>query len=157
MGVLNAVHRSSTFFQPVRDATNLAGHVGLVSQSGSIAATLLADLRRFGFSTVISSGNEAVVDLADYISYLAHDPATRVIAAFVESVRRPEAFIRALEEAVAELEGGYRAMVYPSGLAACAGALMSYVKAGDHVLIMSNGGFGGIHAKLLSRLAKTAA
>ena len=101
MGVLNAVHRSSTFFQPVRDATNLAGHVGLVSQSGSIAATLLADLRRFGFSTVISSGNEAVVDLADYISYLAHDPATRVIAAFVESVRRPEAFIRALEEAVA--------------------------------------------------------
>jgi UDP-N-acetylmuramate: L-alanyl-gamma-D-glutamyl-meso-diaminopimelate ligase len=30
-------------------------------------------------------------------------------------------------------------------------------RAGDHVLIMSNGGFGGIHAKLLSRLAKTAA
>lgn len=41
----------------------------------------------------------------------------------------------ALEEAVAELEGGYRAMVYPSGLAACACALMAYVKAGDHVLI----------------------
>ena len=40
-----------------------------------------------------------------------------------------------LEEAVAELEGGYRAMVYPSGLAACACALIAYVKAGDHVLI----------------------
>jgi UDP-N-acetylmuramate: L-alanyl-gamma-D-glutamyl-meso-diaminopimelate ligase len=26
--------------------------------------------------------------------------------------------------------------------------------AGDHVLIMSNGGFGGIHKKLLERLAK---
>lgn len=102
MGVLNPVHRSSTFFQPVRDPTGLAGHVGLVSQSGSVAASFLADLRRFGFSTVISSGNEAVVDLADYISYLAHDPATRVIAAFVESVRRPEAFVEALFEAASQ-------------------------------------------------------
>ena len=43
--------------------------------------------------------------------------------------------LAALEEAIAELEGGYRAMVYPSGLAACACALIAYVKAGDHVLI----------------------
>ena len=41
----------------------------------------------------------------------------------------------ALEEAIAELEGGYRSMLYPSGLAACACALIAYVKAGDHVLI----------------------
>ena len=27
--------------------------------------------------------------------------------------------------------------------------------AGDHVLVMSNGGFGGIHGKLLARLAAT--
>ena len=26
-------------------------------------------------------------------------------------------------------------------------------RAGDHVLVMSNGGFGGIHGKLLARLA----
>jgi UDP-N-acetylmuramate: L-alanyl-gamma-D-glutamyl-meso-diaminopimelate ligase len=25
---------------------------------------------------------------------------------------------------------------------------------GDHVLVMSNGGFGGVHAKLLDRLAR---
>jgi UDP-N-acetylmuramate: L-alanyl-gamma-D-glutamyl-meso-diaminopimelate ligase len=25
---------------------------------------------------------------------------------------------------------------------------------GDHVLMMSNGGFGGIHSKLLTRLAR---
>ncbi|OGA00364.1 MAG: cystathionine beta-lyase [Betaproteobacteria bacterium RIFCSPLOWO2_02_FULL_62_17] len=43
--------------------------------------------------------------------------------------------LAALEEAIAELEGGYRAMVFPSGLAACACALISCVKAGDHVLI----------------------
>ena len=43
--------------------------------------------------------------------------------------------LTALEEAIATLEGGYRTMLYPSGLAACAGAILSYVKAGDHVLI----------------------
>ena len=30
------------------------------------------------------------------------------------------------------------------------------VRAGDHVLIMSNGSFGGIHGKLLARLAGNA-
>ena len=43
--------------------------------------------------------------------------------------------IAAFEEAIAELEGGYRTMVYPSGLAACACAILSYVKAGDHILV----------------------
>jgi len=41
----------------------------------------------------------------------------------------------ALQEAVAALEGGYRSLVYPSGLAACAGALLACVSAGDHVLM----------------------
>ena len=33
--------------------------------------------------------------------------------------------------------------------------LASGVRAGDHVLIMSNGGFGGLHGKLLGELART--
>jgi len=40
-----------------------------------------------------------------------------------------------LQEAIAALEGGYRSLVYPSGLAACAGALLACVSAGDHVLM----------------------
>ena len=41
----------------------------------------------------------------------------------------------AFEEVIAELEGGYRACTYPSGLAAVAAALMAAVSAGDHVLV----------------------
>lgn len=41
----------------------------------------------------------------------------------------------ALEEAVAEIEGGYRSQLFPSGLAAVAGALLAFVKTGDHILI----------------------
>src|SRR5262252_3502333 len=41
----------------------------------------------------------------------------------------------ALEEALAALEGGHRTVLFPSGLAACAGAVLAYVASGDHVLM----------------------
>src|SRR5262249_15614401 len=40
-----------------------------------------------------------------------------------------------LREAVAALEGGYRSVIYPSGLAACAGALLAFLSSGDHLLM----------------------
>jgi len=46
----------------------------------------------------------------------------------------------ALENTVAEIEGGYRAMSFPSGLAAVAGAILSCVKSGDHML-MTDGSY----------------
>jgi cystathionine beta-lyase len=46
--------------------------------------------------------------------------------------------IHSLQEAVATLEGGYRSVVYPSGLAACAGALLAFLSAGDHLLMVDN-------------------
>ena len=41
----------------------------------------------------------------------------------------------ALENAVAELEGGHRALSFPSGHAAVAAALLACTKAGDHILV----------------------
>jgi cystathionine beta-lyase len=46
----------------------------------------------------------------------------------------------AFENAVAEIEGGYRAFAVSSGLAAVAVAIMACVKAGDHVL-MTDGSY----------------
>ena len=43
--------------------------------------------------------------------------------------------IEALQEAIAALEEGYRSVVYPSGLAACAGALLAFLSAGDRLLM----------------------
>jgi len=42
---------------------------------------------------------------------------------------------QAFAAAVCEIEGGYRTLLYPSGLAACTGALIACVGAGDHVLM----------------------
>jgi cysteine-S-conjugate beta-lyase len=41
----------------------------------------------------------------------------------------------ALEDVVAQLEGGYRTRLFPSGLAAIAMVFMAFVRPGDHVLI----------------------
>ncbi|MEP6790052.1 MAG: cystathionine beta-lyase [Ramlibacter sp.] len=42
---------------------------------------------------------------------------------------------RAFESAMAELEGGFAAIVFPSGLAACTHAILAIARPGDHVLM----------------------
>jgi cystathionine beta-lyase len=46
--------------------------------------------------------------------------------------------VKALEEAIAELEGGHRTWLTPSGLSAIATALLSFVSAGDEVLVVDS-------------------
>jgi acetate---CoA ligase (ADP-forming) len=99
MGVLNPATRSSIYLHEVRDPTGLAGNVGLISQSGSVCIGLVADIRRFGFSHVISSGNEALIGAAEYMEALLDDPATKVIALFTETIKEPERFVAALDRA----------------------------------------------------------
>jgi cysteine-S-conjugate beta-lyase len=46
--------------------------------------------------------------------------------------------VRALEEAIAEIEGGHRTLLAPSGLSAIATSLLAFVKAGDEVLVVDS-------------------
>jgi cystathionine beta-lyase len=43
--------------------------------------------------------------------------------------------VRALEEAIAELEGGHRTLLAPSGLSAIVTALLAFVSTGDEILV----------------------
>ena len=99
MGILSPHQRTSLYTGNLVDPKQLPGNVALVTHSGSIAIGLLTDCRRFGFSHVISAGNEAVTSTADYIDYLVDDPNTRVIATFTETVRNPERYVAALDKA----------------------------------------------------------
>jgi acyl-CoA synthetase (NDP forming) len=99
MGVLNPHHPSTTYLQELRDPTGLAGNVGVVAQSGAFCVSLVSDIRRFGFSHIASSGNEAVLNAADYLECLANDPKTAVIGCFIETVRDPDRFAAALDHA----------------------------------------------------------
>lgn len=70
------------------------GGIGVVSQSGGILGSLLsrAAARGIGLSKLISTSNEVDLELADFIDHLADDPATKVIALYVETVRNPARF-----------------------------------------------------------------
>ncbi len=99
MGVLNPTFGSATYLQIAREPAALAGNVGLISQSGSVCISLLSDVRRFGFSAVVSSGNEAVVNAADYLDFMIDHEATKVIAMFTETIAAPERYVAALDRA----------------------------------------------------------
>src|SRR5215472_4455489 len=101
LGILNPVASSTSYLSELLEPAGLAGNVGLVSQSGSICNGMMADIRRFGFSLVVSCGNEAVTGMAAYLDYLIDDPATRVIATFTETIREPERYVAALDRAAA--------------------------------------------------------
>ncbi|MDH2347478.1 acetate--CoA ligase family protein [Bradyrhizobium sp. SSUT77] len=70
------------------------GSIGLVSQSGGILGALLsrAAARGIGLSKLVSTSNEADLELADFIDFLADDKATKVIALYIEAIRNPARF-----------------------------------------------------------------
>ncbi len=71
-----------------------AGRIGVVSQSGNFVSSLLnlSIQSGVGVSRAVSAGNAASVTVADYLGYLADDPATAVSLAYVESVGDGRAF-----------------------------------------------------------------
>jgi acetate---CoA ligase (ADP-forming) len=72
------------------------GAIGLVCQSGATAFGPLqarAAEAGVGYTYIISTGNEADLEFADYARYLLDDPATKVIAGFVEGFKTPAKFI----------------------------------------------------------------
>jgi acyl-CoA synthetase (NDP forming) len=72
------------------------GPVAFVSHSGSAFAAVAFNDRGIGFNVIVSSGQELVTDVADYMGYALGRPSTRVIALLIETVRRPDAFRAAL-------------------------------------------------------------
>ncbi len=77
------------------------GGIGVVSQSGGILGSLLsrAAARGIGLSKLVSTSNEADLDMADFVEYLVDDDSTSVIALYMEGLRHPDRFRRAALQA----------------------------------------------------------
>ncbi len=102
-GFINAAARITPYGLPI-DKPLLRGPVGVVLQSGALASSVLtfAQTRNVGVSLLVSMGNESMVSMTDVMRYLIDDDATRVIALFIESVRRPAQFLALAREALAK-------------------------------------------------------
>jgi acyl-CoA synthetase (NDP forming) len=79
------------------------GRIGVATQSGAYGSHVYAaaSFRGLGISRAIATGNEADLDVADCIDYLAEDAGTTVICAALEGCRDGGKLRRALLKAAA--------------------------------------------------------
>jgi acetate---CoA ligase (ADP-forming) len=106
------------------------GAVALISQSGNVAVNALATRRGLRFHTVIASGNQAVLDAADYLELLAGEDGLRSVALYLEDDGGP----RLCEGLAACAQSGVRVVVLKVGSSpagARAAAAHSAALAGD--------------------------
>ena len=98
MGFYNLDARAYICGYP-RAAHFARGGIAFITHSGTNFGSLPQGDNRLGFNMVISSGQEMVTTMADYMDYALEQSSTRVLALFLETVRDPEAFVAALEKA----------------------------------------------------------
>lgn len=84
----------ATFSGTMERGSLLEGPVSFVAQSGALSAYMLAAAQDagVGFDYWVSTGNEAVLGFADYVSYFVKQESTRTIIAYMEDARDGEAF-----------------------------------------------------------------
>jgi acyl-CoA synthetase (NDP forming) len=99
MGNANFTDQILTSFGQSFQPGEPAGNTAIVTQSGNMSSTLFRMAKRAGvtFSHVINTGNEASVELADYLDWLAEDPATSSVLCYIEQLRDGPKFLAAAE------------------------------------------------------------
>ena len=75
-----------------------AGSVGIASQSGALSQSLAQSIETgISVSHAFSAGNQADVDVADLVAYLAEDDACRSIVCVFEGMSHPQRLFEAAE------------------------------------------------------------
>ncbi len=96
LGVISPANGVVLCSSPALDVDVLpVGRIGLVSQSGALMATLFDRARAagVGFSHCVSVGNQADLELADFVEFMIDDPATDLVCSYVEGLKDPVRFV----------------------------------------------------------------
>lgn len=90
------------------------GSVGFVSQSGALMGALfvLGYDHGIGFSSMITVGNQADLELADFFEALIEDSETNVICLYIEALKTPRRFVELAQRASAR---GKRVLAVKAG------------------------------------------
>ncbi len=94
MGLVNLHNGMALTVNAVLELPSLnKGGLSVVSQSGSVIGTLLSrgQARGFGFSKLVSVGNECDLSVAEIVAHLAEDDSTHAILLFLETLRNESA------------------------------------------------------------------
>jgi acyl-CoA synthetase (NDP forming) len=119
------------------------GQVSVISQSGGVGFAFFdrARPRNLSFRHIVTTGNEAALDVADILDYMLDEGGTDVFLLLLEDVKSPEKFKRAAEKAlkagkplivgkIGQTEPGRRAVM--SHTAALAGSQAAYHAIFEH-------------------------
>lgn len=99
MGMINNVDQINTLgLETAKDCFQRKPYVGVVAQSGALANIFM---KRAGYPVgyQITAGNSAVLAVEDFLEYMVEDDTIRVIAMYLEGIKKPEVFYRALKKA----------------------------------------------------------
>lgn len=102
LGLTNFVNGVPLTFGPaVLSDSGTVPALAVLAQSGGMMGNLrMASFARgVKLSHAISTGNESVVGIEDFLNFLITDPNTSAIAMFIEQVRRPKLFLELLSQA----------------------------------------------------------
>jgi acetate---CoA ligase (ADP-forming) len=102
LGMFNArSHFYPIFSSTLSDGFPVPGHVGIASQSGAFGTHLfvMAQSRRVGVASLITTGNEAETTLSDVLAHMVEDPGLEVLLAYSEGMRDGDRFVATLEAA----------------------------------------------------------
>lgn len=139
LGYTNFVDGFTVTFSAAREVAKLKPDridpaIAMVSQSGGLMAYARASLEAASLppSYLASTGNEAGIGLADFVTFFAEEPTTGVISLYLEEVRDPEAFLAAAR--YARSKGKPMVMIHPGRSAEAKAAVQSHTGAlaGDY-------------------------
>ncbi len=138
LGIVNLVDRVPlTFSQQQAPVLAPGPAIAVIAQSGGLATILRNALqaRDIPVAYTVSTGNEAVLGLEDYIEFLLDDARARVFTAFAEQIRHPARFLDIARRA--RERGKAIVLLHPGRSAAARESAHSHTGAlaGDHAVM----------------------
>lgn len=110
LGIIRPCLKLNASFAP---ALPKKGKVAFLSQSGALIDSIIdrSLSEDYGFSALVSYGNEADVDICDFLKFFAKDKETKVLALYLEGLKQGQEFINVAQKVSANkpivvLKGG---------------------------------------------------
>ena len=108
LGILRPLTGLNASFAPL---TPRAGGMALISQSGALLNSIIdaSFNKSYGFSAIISYGNEAGLKLTDFLKWADNDSETKVISLYIEGLQNGREFFeiaKNIKKPIVVLKGG---------------------------------------------------
>lgn len=99
MGIVNGVAGFHSTFADVKSNLSPDGNATYIAHSGSTFGEVGLYNPRVKFNMIVSAGQEIGVTMDEYMDYALEVNDTKLLCLFVEMIRKPEAFLAALDKA----------------------------------------------------------